>query len=171
MRELWHLITRFLGSLSPRALDPADAAWANERLLPGERVLWERMSRADRKHAAGVAREVDRTLDGAPRPVVAAALLHDVGKIEAGIGTFARAAVTALAVVIGRDRLGRRAGRRGVTGRIGTYLRHDAVGADLLRRAGSDPLTVAWAREHHRPAERWTVPESVGRALAAADDD
>lgn len=171
MRQLWHLITRFLGSLSPRPLDPADAAWAQERLLPGERDLWVRMSRADRKHAAGVAREVDRTLGGAPRPVVAAALLHDVGKIEAGLGTFARAAVTALAAAVGRDRLGARAGRPGVMGRVGTYLRHDAVGADLLDRAGSDPLTVAWAREHHLPADHWTVPGSVGRALAAADDD
>jgi hypothetical protein len=27
----------------------------------------------------------------------------------------------------------------------------------MLAFAGSDPLTVAWAREHHRPAEDWTI--------------
>jgi len=37
--------------------------------------------------------------------------------------------------------------------------------------AGSDPLTVTWAREHHLPADRWTVPAAVGAALKAADDD
>ena len=46
--------------------------------------------------------------DGYPPPadpVVAAALLHDVGKIESGIGTWARAAVTIVAMVIGRGRV------------------------------------------------------------------
>ena len=54
---------------------------------------------------------------------------------------------------------GLRSRRRGRTWRrrIGLYLRHDGVGAELLDRAGSDPLTVAWAGEHHRPPERWSV--------------
>jgi hypothetical protein len=55
--------------------------------------------------------------------------------------------------------------------RIGLYLRHDGVGADLLSHAGSDPLTVAWAGEHHRPPERWSVDAQVGAALKLADDD
>ncbi len=36
------------------------------------------------------------------REVVAAALLHDVGKIEAGLGTWARAGVTFAAMAVGR---------------------------------------------------------------------
>ena len=120
------------------------------------------MPRSDRKHAAGVAREVDRRLGGADRAVVAAAALHDVGKIESGFGTFARVGATVAGKAIDRDRAG---------GRLGAYLRHDRIGADLLEAAGSDPLTVAWAREHHLPPERWTVPVDVGHALAAADDD
>ena len=46
------------------------------------------------------------------------------------------------------------------------------LGGDLLELAGSDPLTVAWAREHHRPRVR--VDRRPGRsatALKAADDD
>lgn len=161
-----HLVRRFLGSLSPRPLDPADDAWAREHLLAGEEALWARMSRADRAHAAGVAREVDRRLGpGTARPVVAAALLHDVGKVEADLGTFARV----LATLVGRRRAA--AWRGGVRGRIGAYLRHDAIGADLLHEAGADPLTVAWARDHHRPEPEWSVPVLVGRALRAADDD
>ena len=41
----------------------------------------------------------------------------------------------------------------------------------MLGIAGSAPLTVAWALEHHLPAEQWTVPLPVGEALKAADDD
>ena len=162
MRSLVHLARRFLGSLSPRPLDPADDAWVRARLLPGEEALWVQMPRSDRKHAAGVAREVDRRLGAAQRAVVAAAALHDVGKIESGFGTFARVGATVAGKVVDRDRAG---------GRLGAYLRHDRIGADLLEAAGSDPLTVAWAREHHLPPERWTVPAHVGDALAAADDD
>ena len=132
------------------------------RLLPGEQDLWARMPRVDRKHAAGVAREVDRLLGGAERPVIAAAVLHDVGKVESGYGTFRRVMATVAATVVDRDR---------ARGRLGAYLRHDRLGAELLDAAGSDPLTVAWAREHHLPPDRWTVPGPVGRALAAADDD
>lgn len=55
--------------------------------------------------------------------------------------------------------------------RIGLYLRHDAVGAELLSEAGSDPLTVAWAGEHHRPPQRWSVDARLGAALKLADDD
>ena len=48
---------------------------------------------------------------------------------------------------------------------------HPDLGADLLQLAGSDPLTVAWAREHHLPEPEWTVPTPIGRALKDADDD
>lgn len=123
------------------------------------------MSGPDRRHAAGVARRVVDELGArASRPVVAAALLHDVGKVESGLGTLARVPATLVGLV---------AGRRGPSGsaRIATYLRHDSVGAELLEGAGADPLTVAWAREHHLPPARWTVPAQVGAVLKAADDD
>jgi hypothetical protein len=51
------------------------------------------------------------------------------------------------------------------------YLRHDSLGAGLLEAAGSDHLTITWAREHHLPDDRWTVPRPLGAALKAADDD
>ena len=118
------------------------------------------MSGADRRHAVGVARRTVGEL-AAPgrfelgasgRDVVAAALLHDVGKIEAGLGTWARAGVTFAAMATGRDQLvswsgaadAQSADPAPVPGgrlaqRIGLYLRHDRVGAELLSEAGSDP--------------------------------
>jgi putative nucleotidyltransferase with HDIG domain len=161
--HLIHLAKRFFGSLWPGGPPPADEAWVSSILRPGEVDLWRRMSGADRRHAVGVARAVGSD----DRTVTAAALLHDVGKIDAGIGTFRRAAVTAATLVVGRERVVR--ARPG--GTASRYLRHDEIGAGLLRDAGADELTVTWAREHHLPEKSWTVPADIGRRLKAADDD
>ena len=150
---LSHLVRRFAGSLWPVGPKPADATWADERLLAGERELWRRMSRTDRRHAAGVARRVERSLGpDATRPVLAAALLHDVGKTVSGLGTWGRVVATLVGAVRGR-------------------VRHADLGAALLTEAGSDPLTVAWAREHHLPPRAWTVDTALAEALKTADDD
>lgn len=173
--EAVHLSRRFFGSLSNADPSPADTAWVAGILLPGEADLWKRMSAPDRRHAAGVARTVAAELgDGADREVLAAALLHDVGKVDSGLGTLARVAAT----VAGRppavrSRSADLARRRGPLGRLGRYLRHPEIGAQLLQAAGSHVLTSAWAGSHHRPEERWdpAVPRDLGRVLKAADDD
>ena len=166
MASIAHLASRFIGALSPAAPSPGDEAWALEQLGAGERELWRRMSNPDRRHAIGVARRVTLALGpGASTPVVAAALLHDVGKIGSGLGTFGRVGATIWASVLGRDRASR--GR----GAVARYLRHDEIGAHLLIGAGSDPLTVAWAREHHRAGAEWSIAIPLGQALKDADDD
>lgn len=158
-----HLAVRFFGALDPRGPDSDEEAWAMGWLLPGEQQLWRRMSGPDRRHAAGVARDVARRLGDAPREVMAAALLHDMGKIESGLGTFSRVGVTLAALVVGRDRVPGRRARQ--------YLEHDRIGASLLREAGSHATTIAWTEEHHLPAERWTVERRVAVALKEADGD
>lgn len=136
----------------------------------GAHELWGRMSGADRRHAVGVARQVARF--STERPILAAALLHDVGKIESGLGTFSRAVATLVGGAGGRRRAAVWAARHsGVRARLGRYLRHAPIGAGLLRDAGAAPLTVAWAGEHHLPRSSWTVPQDAGMALKAADDD
>lgn len=166
-----HLIRRFVGSLWPAGPSTADAAWAEDRLLPGERDLWRRMSRADRRHAVAVAREVERRLGSPPRPVLAAALLHDVGKLVSGLGTYGRVVATLSGAAAGRETASQWSASRGFTRRVGLYLQHPDLGADLLRLAGSDDLTIEWARQHHLPADGWTVDPVYAEALAAADDD
>ena len=143
-----------------------------ERLLPGEHELWRRMSGPDRRHAIGVAERVERALGHeATRPVLAAALLHDVGKIESRLGTYGRVVATMSAKVAGVGMADTWRNQRGFARRVGLYLHHDQLGGDLLELAGSDPLTVAWTREHHRPESEWTVDRTLGAALKAADDD
>lgn len=110
------------------------------------------MSDPDRRHAVGVARRV-----GEPS-LLEAALLHDVGKVDSGLGTFARVVATLV-------------GSRARRGRMARYRNHPAIGARMLEAAGAAPLTVAWAAEHHLPEARWTVPVPAGRVLKAADDD
>ena len=164
-----HTAKRFLGSLWSGAPSRRDASWAMQHLLAAERELWSMMSDSDQRHAIRVARQVAATLGSrATRPVLAAALLHDVGKTASGLGTFGRTAAT-LAGLLDRRRAQGWGVSTGVRRRIALYIDHPDLGADQLAQAGSDALTVAWAREHHRPEHAWSVPAEIGRALRAAD--
>ncbi|MDQ1444131.1 MAG: hypothetical protein QOI20_595 [Acidimicrobiaceae bacterium] len=155
-----HLARRFVGSLASGGPSPQDEAWVLSLVSEAELSLWRRMDGPDQRHAAGVARRVSRSLS--ERAALVAALLHDVGKVESGLGTFERVGATVARPW--RD-------RPVVPGRWRRYYDHPALGAELLALADSDPLVVAWAREHHLPPARWTVPAEVGRVLKAADDD
>jgi predicted HD phosphohydrolase len=118
------------------------------------------MSTADQRHAYGVARRVVETLeDNATRPVVAAALLHDIGKIESGLGTFGRSAATVLANV----------GLKPAS--VVRYRAHNEIGRRLLQAAGSEALTSTWAYEHELPQAQWSVDATLAQALHDADDD
>ena len=129
------------------------------------------MSDSDRRHAISVARRVLAALGSrADRPVLAAALLHDMGKTACGLGTLGRVVAT-LAGLVARDRAQAWSSATGIKRRIAIYLSHPELGADQLAQAGSDPLTVAWAREHHLSEGAWSVPIEVGRALRAADQE
>lgn len=175
--SLRHLVGRLSRSLWPGGPGIAGEAWARQWLSPVEAKVWEEMSGPDRRHGVTVARRVAAELgnaDGAgvPRNALAAALLHDAGKTESGLGVFGRSAATVLGLVNGRRRVAdwseRRAGWLAAAGR---YAAHDEIGARLLEEAGSDPLVVAWAREHHLPEREWSVEEPIGSVLKQADDD
>lgn len=169
-----HLVKRFFGTAIPLGPRRVDGEWAEGQLLPAEQALWQRMRRADRRHAAGVARRVEAALgEQATRPVLAAALLHDVGKIESGLGVYGRvvATLSGKAVRMDPDDIADWARTRGFTRRVGLYLQHPMLGGDLLGIAGSDPFTEAWTREHHLPPDRWTVDPVLGQVLKDADDD
>lgn len=158
-RDLAHLAKRFTSSLLASPLSAGEQAWVDVQLLPAELALWRRMSVADQRHAYEVAQKVAATLSAAPRPVLAAALLHDVGKVESKLGTFGRSTATVLANV-------------GVsTAAVNRYRAHNEIGRRLLQEAGSDPLTFTWAYEHERPQAEWTIPTHFAAALRAADND
>jgi hypothetical protein len=122
-----HLARRFFASFSRTPPSAEDEAWARSQLLPLERALWVRQAVEDRRHCIGVARRFVAARPDAPRAAVAGALLHDIGKVDAKVGTFGRAA----ARLVG-----------GRTKRMRSYLDHERIGAEWLAEGGSDPLTV-----------------------------
>jgi hypothetical protein len=170
-----HWTGRAARSIRPGPPSAAKAEWAAEHLTERERDLFARMSNPDRRHAIGVAMEVSRRLDELDldddrrRAVVAAALLHDVGKSAAGLRTYGRVVATLSGAVGGKVWAEHWQDTAGFTRKVGLYLRYPDLGAEQLMVAGSDPWVVAWAREHHRPEEEWTLPLEVGRVLVAAD--
>ena len=128
----WHLVARFVRSLPPTPPSVVDEVWAEDHLLPTERELWVQLSNQDRRHSVGVARRFDDARGGASRAEIAGALLHDIGKIECGLGTFGRVAATV-------------AGPR--SERFRSYHDHEEIGARLVADCGSDPATVELVAE------------------------
>src|SRR5262245_5006811 len=90
-----HLVRRFLGSLRPGGVRAADVEWVRVTLTDVEFGVWQRLGRADSRESVVVARATERALAGTEfegdTRWVAAALLHDVGKLDAGLGTYGRA--------------------------------------------------------------------------------
>ena len=123
-----HLIRRFTGSLSRRPPDEADTQWVTTQLTLGEQALWVRLSVADQRHSVLVARRFVDRYPVATRAEIAGALLHDVGKLDAGLGTFGRV----IATVVGPR-----------TERFRRYHDHERIGAAMLSHGDSEPATVA----------------------------
>ena len=144
MSSIGHLARRFIASLSRREPDVADTAWVDSHLHDGELALWRRMSVADRRHSIAVARRFETSGEWSPDEV-AGALLHDVGKLDSGLGTISRVVAT----IIGPR-----------TERFRRYHDHEQIGAEMLDAAGSSDITVELVRGQGRAAA----------ALLAADD-
>lgn len=126
--EPWHLVARFVRSLPPTPPDVEDENWADDHLLPGERRLWIRLSNQDRRHSIAVARRFLLVRPEATRAEIAGALLHDIGKIECGLGTFGRVAATLV-------------GPRWFPS-FRTYHDHEEIGARMVADAGSELATI-----------------------------
>jgi len=166
-----HLVRRFWGSLSRREPSAPDIEWVEAQLSRAELELWARMPVADRRHALGVARRLESALgDDATRPVLAAGLLHDVGKVESGLSTYGRVIATLSVATAGRATAAAWGETNGVTRRVGLYARHESLGADMLELAGSDPVTVDLLRQHSWDDADRTVDAHLSAALRAADD-
>jgi hypothetical protein len=164
MTRAGHLVARFAGSLRPRRLDDAELDLVRSVLTPAELACWERLGRADRAESVATARALGP--DAEPT-WTAVALLHDVGKAETSFGPFRRAGATAIAIVVGSERV------RSWANSIGRYVDHDELGSNRLREVGARPEAVAWAAAHHRP-DRWPatgIPPEICARLAAADGE
>ena len=125
--HLAHLARRFARSLSTQPPTPVDAAWGESFLAPAELQLWRRLGNVDRRHSLQVARRFHHLRPAASRAELAGALLHDIGKLESGLGTGLRV----VASIVGPR-----------TARLRRYHDHEVIGASWLSTGGSDPITV-----------------------------
>jgi hypothetical protein len=175
--KAWHLARRFFGASRPGPPSRREQAWVAEVLSPAELALWNRMPNHDRRHAAAVARRVQASLEGTTAAGdsrwLAAALLHDVGKLDSGLGVCGRVIATLATAAAGRDTAELWTAKRGFTRRVGLYAQYPRLGADMIRVAGGTEEAALWAAAHHTP-DTWPslpIPRVVVDALVAADDD
>lgn len=127
MSRIGHLARRFWGSWSRSEPSSADVDWVRGQLSAGEWKCWSAMAVQDRRHSIEVARRFVALAPGAGRAAVAAALLHDVGKQVAGLGTLGRVVAT----IIGPR-----------TRRLRLYHDHERIGAEMLAKVGSERVTI-----------------------------
>ena len=114
------------------------------------------MPPADRRHAIDVGRRFVERRPSATRAEMAGALLHDVGKVQSGLGTWGRVAAT---LVGGRTR------------RFRQYRDHEQIGAQMAAHSGFRPGHGGphrWSRTGRRrpPSRRrqhLTAPLHLGK--------
>jgi putative nucleotidyltransferase with HDIG domain len=137
----WAYRVRQVRSARRATISDADREEALSWLAPPLDQLFLRMAARDQAHALRVMRRLG---DAAPL-LRQAALLHDVGKVEAPMGSIGRSLVvlaratrtTGLLTIL--PGLGPRARR---------YLEHPRIGAEMLRGAGADGPLAQIVAEH-----------------------
>lgn len=128
MSEIAHLAKRFVLNLVPSQVHEFERQWVHSILSQDEFDLWNNMMVQDRRHSVMVGRRFVKYRPTALQAEIAGALLHDVGKSAARLGTFARVFATLV-------------GPR--TSRFRQYHDHEQIGATMLRSIGSDELTIS----------------------------
>lgn len=131
--DMLHLVKRFFGSLSAVPLDDDDTAWVKEILSVQEHDLWCSQAIVDQRHSYDIARRFVTVRPQASQDEIAGALLHDIGKIDAHLGTLARVIATVLPLP---------------TTRFRAYRRHQERGAQMLAMIASSGITIALVAGH-----------------------
>ena len=147
MSEIAHLAKRFVLNLVPSQVHEIERQWVHSILSQDEFALWSNMMVQDRRHSVMVGRRFVKHRPNALNSEIAGALVHDVGKSAARLGTFARV----LATLVGPR-----------TSRFRQYHDHEAIGAAMLRSINSDELTILMVEG--------SCAAELKEALSKADD-
>ena len=134
-------------SLVPSQVQEIERQWVQSVLSPSEFDVWNNMMVQDRRHSVMVGRRFVMYRPTATQSEIAGALLHDVGKSVARLGSFARV----IATLVGPR-----------TNRFRQYHDHESIGATMLRSIGSDKLTISMVGG--------TCVGELRQALSRADD-
>ena len=148
----------------------------NEAVLPyltsTQLILFRQMQPSEQVHAYKVFNHLKKA-GQIGSDLLAAALLHDVGKILSPLSIFDR-----VVIVLGRHLFPKAASRwgeaapRGLRRPFVVAACHAGWGADLVEQAGASSLTVELVRCHHNPPNPDPASHSqrMLAALQAADD-
>jgi hypothetical protein len=128
LSKIAHLTKRFVLSLVPSQVQQIERQWVQSVLSPSEFDVWNNMMVQDRRHSVLVGRRFVKHRPTAMQSEIAGALLHDVGKSVARLGTFGRV----IATLVGPR-----------TNRFRQYHDHEQIGATMLRSIGSNELTIS----------------------------
>ncbi|HEY67366.1 MAG: hypothetical protein DRI79_06040 [Chloroflexi bacterium] len=168
--RLRYRVWQFLRALTAR-VSQEELEEAIYILTPEAQALFRRQAVQDQRHALAVYYTLRRAGHTNPQ-LLAAALLHDVGKAAARLPAWQRAVIVLLEHFAPRllARLSR-GEPRGWRRPFVIYARHSEVGARWAQEAGCSPLTVALIRRHQdRLASCQTEEEQLLAALQAADN-
>ena len=170
-------VGQFLRALTARVPDD-EVERAMRVLTPEARGLFRRQAMQDQRHALAVYRTLYRAGHTDPE-LLAAALLHDVGKAAAQLPAWRRAIIVLLdrfaPRLLARLSQGEPRGPalslpKGWRHSFVAHARHPEVGARWAQEAGCSPLTVALIRRHQDRLTSCEIEEDqLLTALQAAD--
>ncbi|HZC06228.1 MAG TPA: HD domain-containing protein [Ktedonobacterales bacterium] len=165
LRAAGYRVYQVWRSLAARPLDTDDHAVLDVTLPETGRALFFTMSRNDQRHSLTVYRAL-RARGCADNDLLAAALLHDVGKGDGRVPFLVRPPVVLLrAFAPGALRWLARTPRPWFRRPFYHAWRHADIGADLAAQAGLSPRVVLLIRTHHQAngpaAELHAVDEEV----------
>ena len=148
-----------------------DVEAALSDLPPGAQALFLAQSRQDQRHALAVV----GTLKDAGyhnSDLLAAALLHDIGKAAVALPAWQRAIIVLLDHASSRMLSALSQGEaKGLRRPFVIHARHSECGAVRAEEAGCSPITVALIRRHHEtaPNATGTGQDELLKVLQSAD--
>jgi hypothetical protein len=146
---------------------------ARSILTPPLLALFQRLAPSEQAHALGVLRMIQAGGPAQPA-LLQAALLHDIGKCLHPLQPWERALIVlARALLPGRARAWGCSGpARGWRRPFVVAEQHPGWGAELVARAGGEPLLVALVGRHQQALDGApaSLEEALLRRLQQADD-
>lgn len=170
--DVLYRVKQFLrASTARRAVSQQRGDGATGVLNPRAQLLFFEQAPQDQRHALAVYGVLEQAGQRS-EDLLAAALLHDVGKSLVPFRPWQRGLFTLAEYVAPRAL--ERANRGSATGlrrRLWQYAHHASIGADLAEEAGCSPVTVRLILRHEDRLEMCQTGEDRWlAALQAADD-